>query len=127
MDPSNFRLAVTETQLGKQLGNAMSVNVLERLFSHILPAAGLVDPGLLRDRWADGSAVRKLSKSRDCLLSSTPTCTISASRCLKRKRPAVSQKERWTSINDRMHDEKSDRTDSSSMDSVPRVQKRRRD
>lgn len=52
IDPKDLRVAVPETQLGRQIGNAMSVNVLERLFARILPAAGLVRRGLLVDRWA---------------------------------------------------------------------------
>jgi len=49
-----FKVAVSECQLGKQIGNAMSVNVLERLFARLLPAAGLAAAGSLVDRWADG-------------------------------------------------------------------------
>jgi len=54
IDPQTFKVDVSETQLGKQIGNAMSVNVLERLFVRILPAAGLVPHGLLHDRWEAG-------------------------------------------------------------------------
>lgn len=54
MDPETFKVAVSETQLGKQIGNAMSVNVLERLFARLLPAAGLVPHGSLSDRWQCG-------------------------------------------------------------------------
>mmetsp|Transcript_120666 Transcript_120666/g.352407 ORF Transcript_120666/g.352407 Transcript_120666/m.352407 type:complete len:108 (+) Transcript_120666:3-326(+) len=54
MRPESFKLAVSETQLGKQIGNAMSCNVLERLFVRVLPAAGLVRHGTLRDRWGSG-------------------------------------------------------------------------
>jgi DNA (cytosine-5)-methyltransferase 1 len=46
-----FQVAVSDTQLGKQIGNAMSCNVLERLFVRLLPAAGLVSARSLRDRW----------------------------------------------------------------------------
>mmetsp|Transcript_35378 Transcript_35378/g.82160 ORF Transcript_35378/g.82160 Transcript_35378/m.82160 type:complete len:370 (-) Transcript_35378:93-1202(-) len=52
MTPENFKVVVSENQLGKQIGNAMSVNVLERLFVRVLPAAGLVDRRALADRWA---------------------------------------------------------------------------
>lgn len=48
-----FKVVVSEPQLGRQIGNAMSVNVLERLFARLLPAVGLVAPGALVDRWAD--------------------------------------------------------------------------
>ena len=63
MDPSKFIVSVSEFQLGKQLGNTMSVNVLERIMTRLLPAAGLVN-GSLRDRWEDGSALKQLSATR---------------------------------------------------------------
>ena len=56
MNPSKFHLAVSYGQLGKQLGNAMSINVLERIFVQLLPAAGLAQVGSLQDRWVDGTA-----------------------------------------------------------------------
>lgn len=46
-----FKQVVTDRALGGQVGNAMSQNVLERLFVRILPAAGLVSKGKLSDRW----------------------------------------------------------------------------
>ena len=58
MDYSNFNQAVSDNELGKQVGNAMSVNVLERLFKHVLEAANLADN--LPDRWADGTAYEQL-------------------------------------------------------------------
>ena len=51
MDPKNFVVAVSGTQLGNQLGNTMSVNVIERLLGRVLPAVGLVKHGSLIDRW----------------------------------------------------------------------------
>lgn len=63
MNPANFKVVVSEPQLGMQLGNAMSVNVLERLLVRLLPAAGLVDVEL-PDRWQDGSAVAALMATR---------------------------------------------------------------
>jgi DNA (cytosine-5)-methyltransferase 1 len=54
MRPKKFKKAVTERQLGIQIGNAMSVNVLERLFVRALPAAGLVAHNTLIDHWARG-------------------------------------------------------------------------
>jgi len=54
IDPNTFRVAVSECQLGRQIGNAMSVNVLERLFVRLLPACGLVRRGALVDRWQKG-------------------------------------------------------------------------
>merc|ERR1712129_455001 len=54
MRPQTFKKAVSETQLGIQIGNAMSVNVLERLFVRALPAVGLVAHNTLLDQWAHG-------------------------------------------------------------------------
>merc|ERR1719382_257269 len=64
MDPKSFKVVVSDAPLGKQLGNTMSVNVLERLLVRLLPAAGLARKGSLRDRWQDGSAVRALAATR---------------------------------------------------------------
>jgi len=63
MNPTRFNVAVSELQLGKQLGNTMSVNVLERLFARVLPAAGLVSKKQVTDRWASGQAVKELQKT----------------------------------------------------------------
>lgn len=68
MDPTKFKVVVSDSRLGHQLGNTMSVNVLERLFCRALPAAGLARPGALRDRWADGSAVKALAATRSAAL-----------------------------------------------------------
>ena len=40
MNPEDFTLQVTERQLAQQLGNAMSLNVLERIMFRLLAAAG---------------------------------------------------------------------------------------
>jgi DNA (cytosine-5)-methyltransferase 1 len=66
MDPTQFTVAVTEHQLGRQLGNTMSVNVLERLLVRVLPAAKLAQHGALADRWKSGQAIRKLIRTRGC-------------------------------------------------------------
>lgn len=65
MDPAKFKVAVPERKHGFQLGNTMSVNVLERLFLRLLPAAGLASAAKMRDRWASGEAVRELVKARE--------------------------------------------------------------
>eukprot|EP00427_Karlodinium_veneficum_P015886 CAMPEP_0169122590 /NCGR_PEP_ID=MMETSP1015-20121227/33312_1 /TAXON_ID=342587 /ORGANISM="Karlodinium micrum, Strain CCMP2283" /LENGTH=360 /DNA_ID=CAMNT_0009185829 /DNA_START=124 /DNA_END=1206 /DNA_ORIENTATION=+ len=47
-----FKQVVSNRQLGEQIGNAMSQNVIERIFIKLLPAAGLVQRGtILKDRW----------------------------------------------------------------------------
>lgn len=63
INPATFKVDVTEPQLGKQIGNAMSVNVLERLLVRILPAAKLAPHGALRDRWAKGKPPAELTAS----------------------------------------------------------------
>lgn len=48
-----FEQVVTDKVLGAQIGNAMSQNILERLFIRLLPFAGLVPKHtVLKDRWA---------------------------------------------------------------------------
>jgi DNA (cytosine-5)-methyltransferase 1 len=64
MDPTAFNVVVRPNELGKQLGNTMSVNVLERLFVRLLPAAKLVRAGTLKDRWTKGQAVKTLARTR---------------------------------------------------------------
>ena len=47
------RAGISDRQLGLMLGNAMSVNVLERLRVRLLPAVGLMRRETLHDdRWA---------------------------------------------------------------------------
>jgi len=58
-----FKVAVSEHQLGRQIGNAMSVNVLERLFARLLPAARLSEPDSLVDRWDTEAPSRKRTLS----------------------------------------------------------------
>jgi len=61
MRPDNFRIAVSDRQLGIQIGNAMSVNILERLFVRALPAAGLVAHNTLIDHWEDGKQPARMT------------------------------------------------------------------
>ena len=58
MNPDDFKQVVPDAQWRKQLGNAMSVNVVERLLARLLPAAGLTGP--LPDHWASGAAAAEL-------------------------------------------------------------------
>merc|ERR1719464_1740149 len=59
-----FKQVVSDKALGGQIGNAMSQNILERLFVSLLPAAGLVQRGTrLRDRWAAAAKKRKATPS----------------------------------------------------------------
>lgn len=52
MVPEDFKVTVSEAQWGNQIGNSMSVNVLERILVRLLPKAGLVGARKrLVDRW----------------------------------------------------------------------------
>lgn len=64
MSPRNCRVVVTDRQFSAQLGNAMSVNVVERVLARALPAAGLAEE--LPDRWAGGQALDELKATRGC-------------------------------------------------------------
>ena len=58
MDPTKFKVVVSDTKLGQLIGNSMSVNVVERILTRALEAAGLAED--LQDRWETGQASRKL-------------------------------------------------------------------
>ncbi len=64
MDPTKFVVEVTPTQLGQQLGNAMSVNVVERVLYQVILATALVDSSSIADRWQNGSALKQLKETR---------------------------------------------------------------
>ena len=49
-------------KLGKQLGNTMSVNVIERVLIKALAASQLVPEEDLVDRWENGTAVKEMIK-----------------------------------------------------------------
>ena len=49
--PDVRRESISGRQLGLVIGNAVSVNVLERLLVRLLPGVGLLPPGSLHVRW----------------------------------------------------------------------------
>ena len=69
MHPDELKVVVPSNEFGKQLGNAMSLNVIERVLFRVLEATGLVTRGSMVDRWQstnpqfnvhmDGSASRQ--------------------------------------------------------------------
>ena len=63
MNPSTFKVEVSNTVLGEQIGNAMSVNVIERVLQSSLQAVGLLDQAA-PDRWANGDALAELKASK---------------------------------------------------------------
>ena len=65
IDPTKCVVAGTVAQLGQQISNAMSVNVVERILVRALVAAGLTRSSSMKgtrstqnydDRWEDGAA-----------------------------------------------------------------------
>jgi len=63
INPTDFRVAVSDTSIGQQIGNAMSVNVIERILHRALIAAGLVSAESIEDRWESGKAICSLQRS----------------------------------------------------------------
>jgi len=63
MNPTKFNVAINDLHLGAQLGNTMSVNVLERLLVRVLPAAGLVSSQAVTDHWVSGRRMQELSRT----------------------------------------------------------------
>ena len=60
---------ITDAQLGAQIGNSMSQNVVERILIQLLPAAGLVSPSCrLVDRWDTRAFVAKSISHSDIFL-----------------------------------------------------------
>ena len=67
INPAKFKVDVSEGILGQQIGNAMSVNVIERILNRSLQAAGLTRKGCLKghpdvtsDRWANGKGFQQI-------------------------------------------------------------------
>ncbi|CAK0902245.1 unnamed protein product [Prorocentrum cordatum] len=52
MDPSVIKVSMSQVAMGRALGNAMSQNVLERIFVALLPSVGLAQSTDLKDRYA---------------------------------------------------------------------------
>ena len=63
IDPDNFKQVVSDSVMGQQLGNAMSVNVMERILAKALLAAGLIQKPSLKasklklNRWEIGEGL----------------------------------------------------------------------
>ena len=60
IDPKKFTFRnLDEATMSRQIGNSMSVNILERLIPRVLAAAGL-QPANYLDRWTSGVAFEAL-------------------------------------------------------------------
>ena len=91
-----FEQVVSDKVLGAQIGNAMSQNILERLFIHLLPVAGLVPKSMvLQDRWlqrtSDPAWPRRVNEVRKIALKVKEAPKRKASRA---SRAAASSKKR---------------------------------
>ena len=76
IDPTIFTRDVSEPELGKQIGNAMSQCVIERLLNKLIPAAGFINK-MPDDRWESGEAMKALEESRDKTFRSTDQSEVS--------------------------------------------------
>ena len=74
INPRTFKQVVSDAVLGQQLGNSMSVNVIEQLMIQALKAANLLrDSGMKQtrldlNRWKSGRALQKLQGEEKCLI-----------------------------------------------------------
>lgn len=60
MSPTFVEVCVKDGMFGKQFGDAMSVNVVERIMGRLLPAAGIARTRPFHDRWESGEAVKEI-------------------------------------------------------------------
>ncbi len=59
MNPSKFYVDVTKRDLGEQIGNAVSVNVIERVLLRALQALHMIANSVV-DRWKSGEALQEI-------------------------------------------------------------------
>ncbi|MDE0821157.1 MAG: DNA (cytosine-5-)-methyltransferase [Opitutales bacterium] len=59
MNPTTFKVAVSPRELGQQIGNSMSINVIERIILKALKHADLI-PQDVPDEWESGIRVKEL-------------------------------------------------------------------
>ena len=66
MNPATFKKVVNDKTLGQQIGNAMSVNVIERILTRALRAANLTTKrhDCKIDRWESGVALKEILGTR---------------------------------------------------------------
>ncbi len=63
MSPSKFYVDVSEQTQGEQIGNAMSVSVIERVLRCSLRALNMIAPSV-SDRWESGKALEELQSTK---------------------------------------------------------------
>ena len=82
IDPDKFKQVVSDKVMGQQIGNAMSVNVVEQILGSALQAAGLVIESCLKERkhdfnrWQSGRGFDSI-KPKACK-KKPPQCNVSA-------------------------------------------------
>jgi DNA (cytosine-5)-methyltransferase 1 len=73
INPRTFKQVVSDAVLGQQLGNSMSVNVIEQLMIKALTAANLLKESSMKtsqldlNRWKSGRALQRLQSDYTCL------------------------------------------------------------
>ena len=74
INPRKFNQVVSDAVLGQQIGNSMSVNVIEILMIQALNAANLLRPSSMTNtkqdltRWQSGRALTELKNEQQCLI-----------------------------------------------------------
>ena len=80
MNPSKFYVDVTKRDLGEQIGNAMSVNVIERVLLRALQALNMIADSVV-DRWKSGEALQEIQLTKGKFMKRhirKPECEIPA-------------------------------------------------
>lgn len=72
MDPTKIKVAVPENELGQQIGNAMSINVIERILVQVLKATNLANTEIT-DRLENGEAQKEISATKGKVLKAGET------------------------------------------------------
>ena len=67
-DPTKIKQSVSNVEMGRMLGNAMSINIVERILFRVLRHMGFVQLASTVDRWESGEAQRALRASKNNLL-----------------------------------------------------------
>ena len=77
IQPGSIDFGLSDREKGQLIGNAMSVNVIERILKRALEASGLVPQGTTTDRWKDGSAVQTMCERRNFPCRKRTVCHLS--------------------------------------------------
>ena len=64
-NPTKLKHCVSDTELGHMLGNAMSVNIIERILFRVIRRMEFAKLASTVDRWESGEALRELRSSKN--------------------------------------------------------------